>query len=180
MVITLDGFGLVPTDNGGTTFIWDDEVTDFCIDNLRNVDSIVLGRTTAEGFIPHWAGVAANPADKDYNLGKPLTDIPKIVFSTRAPDSKWTNTTVVKGDVTTEIQKLKNESGQDMIVYGGYSFVSSLVRNGLVDDYYLIVQPVMTGGGQSILKQLQNPMILKLQQSRSFPCGTVLLHYTKR
>lgn len=180
MVISLDGFGLVPTDNGGKTFIWDDELTNFCLDNLRNVDNIVLGRNTAEGFIPHWAGVAGNPADKEYNLGKPLTDIPKIVFSNRPPDSKWINATTAKGDITTEIQKLKNESGKDMIVYGGYDFVSSLVRNDLIDDYYLIVQPVMTGHGQSILKDLQNPMILKLQQCRSFPCGTVLLHYTKR
>lgn len=180
MVVTLDGFGLVPSDKGGANFIWDDEVTNFCLDNLKNVDSIVLGRNTAEGFIPHWAGVASNPADKDYNIGKLLTDIPKIVFSNQPLNSKWNNAIIVKGDIATEIQRLKNESGKDMIVYGGYSFVSSLVQNGLVDEYYLLVEPVMIGGGQTILKNLKNHMILNLQQCKSFPCGTVLLYYTKQ
>jgi dihydrofolate reductase len=177
MVVTLDGFGLVPSDKGAN-FIWDDEVTKFCIDNLENIDGIVLGRNTAEGFIPHWTGVANNPSDKDYNLGKLLTDIPKIVFSNQLPDTKWNNATTVKGDVSTEIKKLKNKSGKDMIVYGGYSFVSSLVQNGLVDEFYLLVEPVMIGNGQTILKNLKNHMVLRLKQCKSFPCGTVLLHYT--
>lgn len=180
LVVTLDGFGLVPSDNGGKNFIWDDEVTNFCLDNLKNIDNIVLGRNTAEGFIPHWDGVARNPADKDYNLGKPLADIPKIVFSNRPTDSNWTNATTVNGDITTEITKLKNENGKDMIVYGGYSFVSSLVQNALVDEYYLLVEPVMIGSGQTFLKSLRNHMVLGLKQCRSFPCGMVLLHYAKQ
>jgi dihydrofolate reductase len=180
MVVTLDGFGLVPSDKGGTNFVWDDEVTKFCLDNLENVDSIVLGRNTAEGFIPHWAGVANNPADKEYNLGRPLTDIPKVVFSNQPPNGKWNNATTVKGDITTEIAKLKNESGKDMIVYGGYSFVSSLVQNALIDEYYFLVEPLMIGDGQTILKNLKNHMLLKLKRCKSFPCGTVLLHYTKQ
>lgn len=61
---------------------WDNEMVNFCVDNLKNVDSILLGRITAEGFIPYWADVAKNPQPDDINskLGKPLTDIPKIVF----------------------------------------------------------------------------------------------------
>ena len=65
---------------------WDSGMTKFSIDNLKNVDSILLGRKTAEGFIPYWREVAKNPKDSLYKLGKPLNDIPKVVFS-RVPDT---------------------------------------------------------------------------------------------
>jgi hypothetical protein len=77
----------------GPDFNWDDEVRSFCIGNLKNVDRILLGRTTAEGFIPYWARVASNPADPEFELGKRLTDIPKIVFSKKLKKPKWDNAT---------------------------------------------------------------------------------------
>lgn len=69
MVISLDGF--LKDSKGGESFTWDNEVYNFCVDNLKNVDCILLGRNTAEDFIPHWAGVASNPTDSDYKIGKP-------------------------------------------------------------------------------------------------------------
>ncbi len=180
MVVTIDGFGLVPSDKGETNFSWDDQVNDFCIENLEDVDNIVLGRTTADGFIPYWAVVANNPDDKMYDIGKPLTDIPKIVFSSRPANAEWTNATVMSGDITTEIQKLKKQNGKNMIVYGGNSFVSSLVKNDLIDEYYLLMQPIMTGGGQTFIPNLQNGRVMNLKESRQFPCGTILLCYEKK
>src|SRR5689334_16915405 len=118
MVMSLDGF--VKGDYPGGDVKWDKAAYKFCFDNLKNVDRILLGRTTAEGFIPHWKGVANDPKDADHKLGKLLTDIPKIVFSKKLKTTKWDNATIANGDVVKEIKALKKKKGKDMIVYGGY------------------------------------------------------------
>lgn len=178
MVISIDGF--VEGDYGGANIQWDDEAYKFCIDNLKNVDCILLGRNTAEGFIPHWRGVANNPKDSEYKLGKPLTNIRKIVFSKKLKTSKWDNATVAKGDIVKEIKALKKRKGKDMIVYGGYSFVSSLIQHGLIEEYFLLVNPVAYGSGEPIFNSLKNNLQLKLETCNPFPCGIVLLHYKQR
>ncbi len=177
MVMSLDGF--VKGDHSGADIEWDKEAWQFCIDNLKNVDAIVLGRNTAEGFIPHWKGVADNPKDSDYKLGKPLTDIPKVVFSKKLKTSKWDNTTIVKGDIVKEIKALKRRKGKDMIVYGGHSFVSSLIKSGLIDEYFLLINPFAYGSGEPIFNLLKNNLALKLEKCKPFSCGIVLLHYKK-
>jgi dihydrofolate reductase len=154
MVISPDGF--VKGGYGGAGVRWDDEAWDFCIDNLNNVDCILLGRNTAEDFIPYWRGVANNPKDHEYKLGKPLNDIPKIVFSKKLKTSKWDNATIASGDVIKEIKALKRRKAKDMIVYGGYSFVSSLIQHALIDDYFLLVNPVAYGKGEPIFNSLKN------------------------
>jgi dihydrofolate reductase len=177
MQISLDGF--VTADYGGTNFNWDNEVKKFSIDNLKNVDSILLGRNTAEGFL-YWRGVASNPKDSDYKFGKLLTDIPKVIFSKTLKASKWDNATIAKGDIVEEIKKLKKKKGKDMIVYGGYSFVSSLIKHGLIDEYYLLVNPVAVGSGQPIFSSLKRNLQLTLEKCKQFTCGTVLLCYTRQ
>ncbi len=137
---------------------------------------ILLGRNTAEGFIPYWARVARNPTDPLFELGKRLTDIPKIVFSKKLKKIKWDNATLAKTDVVKEINKLKKQKGKEIIVYGGYSFVSSLIEHGLIDEYYLLVNPLAVGSRQPIFKTLNN-LPLTLEKCEPFACGTVLLRY---
>jgi dihydrofolate reductase len=156
---------------------WDDEMTNFSIANLNNVDSIVLGRVTAQDFIPYWQGVARNPKDSLYQLGKPLSDIPKIVFSREMKTSKWDNATLTNGEISEEIKHLKKQKANDLIVYGGDSFASSLIQHGLIDDFYLLVNPVAIGNGQRIFNPLKNDLQLKLEECKPFSCGAVLLHY---
>jgi len=158
---------------------WDDEMTRFSINNLKSVDNILLGRNTAEGFIPYWEGVAKNPKDSLYKLGTPLNDIPKIVFSEKLKTSKWDNASLAKGDITKEIKKLKKKKGKDILVYGGDSFVSSLVQHGLIDEFYLLVNPAAIGTGKSTFNPLKNNLKLTLKKTKPFPCGIVLLYYAK-
>lgn len=160
---------------------WDDDMINFCIDNLKNVDSILLGRNTAEGFIPYWADVAENPDPNDINskLGKPLTEIPKVVFSNSLQTNNWNNTTILKGEMAEEITRFKNKAGKDIIVYGGNSFVSSLVKNELIDEFYFFVNPLGISNDEPILKFINSDSKLTLKESRPFPSGTVLLFYTK-
>src|SRR5688500_10720415 len=152
MVISLDGF--VKGDHPGADIKWDKAAYKFCTDNLKNVDRILLGRNTAKDFISHWKRVADNPKDSDYKLGRPLTDIPKIVFSKKLKTSKWDNATIAKGDIIKEVKALKKKSGKDMIVYGGYSFVSSLIQHRLIDEYFLLVNPFAYGSGETIFSAL--------------------------
>ena len=175
MQISLDGF--VTMEYGGTNFNWDNEVRSFSIENLTNVDNILLGRNTAEDFIPHWAKVASNPNHDDYKFGKLLTDLPKVVFSKKLKTSKWDDTTIVNGDIVEEIKNLKKKKGQDIIVYGGSSFVSSLIQHELIDEFYLLVNPTAVGNGQTIFKSLKHNLQLKLEKCKTFTCGTVLLFY---
>lgn len=158
---------------------WDDDMVTFCIDNLKNVDSILLGRITAEAFIPYWKEVAENqdPHDINSRVGKPINDIPKVIFSNGLKANKWDNTTIIKGDLEEEIKNLKEKNGKDIIVYGGNSFVSSLVEHRLVDEYYLLLNPLNISSDEPILKFINSSLNLKLKESKPFECGTVLLCY---
>lgn len=156
---------------------WDDGMTDFSIANLSDVGSILLGRVTAEEFIPYWQEIAKNPGDGLHELAKPLTDIPKIVVSKGMTASKWDNTTMINGEIADEIKSLKKQQSKDIIVYGGDSFVASLIQHGLIDDFYLFVNPVALGNGQAFFNPLKNDLQLKLEDCKPFGCGVVLLHY---
>lgn len=161
---------------------WDDDMVTFCIDNLKNVDSILLGRITAEGFIPYWKDVAGNPDPNDINsrMGKPINDIHKDIFSNTLKGNQWDNVTIISGDIAEEIKQLKENKGEDIIVYGGNKFVSSLIGHNLVDEYYLFVNPLASNSEEPILKFINSNLQLTLKECKAFPCGTVLLHYSSR
>ena len=161
---------------------WDDDMVTFCIDNLKNVDSILLGRITAEGFIPYWKDVAENPDTTDINsrIGKPINDIHKDIFSNTLMVNQWDNATIISGDIAEEIKKLKDNNGKDIMVYGGNKFVSSLVGHKLVDEYYLLVNPLAINSDEPIFKFINSNLQLTLKECKPFPCGTVLLHYTSQ
>ncbi|MEZ2336076.1 dihydrofolate reductase family protein [Mucilaginibacter sp. RCC_168] len=158
---------------------WDSGMSDFSIDNLKNVDCILHGRKTGEGFIPYWADVASNPDETEYKLGKRFTEIPNIVFSNTLEASKWDNTTIINGNLEEVIKALKNEQGKDIMVYGGDSFASSLIQHDLVDELYLLINPVALGNGQQTFNPLKNDSELRLVNCKPFACGTILLHYTR-
>lgn len=84
---------------------------------------------------------------------------------------------MAKGDVVDEIAKRKNQDGGDIIAYGGATFVSSLIKNGLIDEFHLFINPAAIGDGMSIFKQLDSKQELKLIKATSFDCGIVVMHY---
>lgn len=158
---------------------WDRGMSDFSIENLKNVDCILHGRKTAEGFIPYWSEVANNPVDNEHQLGKRFSEIPNIVFSNTVKKSKWNNTTIIGGDISETVKSLKNKKGKNILVYGGDSFVSSLIQHDLIDEYDVFVNPASLGNGQHTFNPLKNNLKLKLLNCTPFVCGTVLLHYAK-
>ena len=110
-----------------------------------------------------------------------MIETPKVVFTKTLKKSKWANTDIATGDLTDEINKLKSEKGKDIIVYGGASFDSSLIKAGLIDEFHLFINPVAIGNGMTIFKDLNEIQKFALVKSIAFDCGIVMLHYeTKR
>lgn len=176
--MTIDGYiaGL----NGEMDFMvwnWDDALKQYVETIAAPVDCIVLGRKLAEGFIPHWAGVAANPDDEDFTAGKRFTDTHKVVFTKTLNQLQWNNTVLAKGDLVDEITQLKNQEGNDIIAYGGATFVSALIQHKLVDEFYLFINPVAIGNGMTIFRELDSKQDLTLVKATSFECGVVVLNY---
>lgn len=176
--MSVDGYIAGP--NGEMDFMlwdWDDELKRYVAALTEPVDCIVLGRKLAQGFIPHWAAVAADPGHPEHLAGKKFTEIPKVVFSKTLDASLWEDTVLAKGELVDEITALKNRDGQDIIAYGGATFVSSLIQYGLIDEYHLFINPAAIGSGMSIFKELRSKQELKLVKASPFDCGMVVLHY---
>jgi dihydrofolate reductase len=178
--ITVDGF--IGRENGELDFMtwnWDEQLKQYVQNITDQIDLIILGRKLAEGFIPYWAKVASDSQDPEYEAGKIFTETPKVVFSKtlQQPSSLWNNTRLAKGELAEEINNLKEQPGRDIIVYGGASFVASLARQGLIDEYNLFVNPVVIGKGLSIFNALGASQMLNRIDSVAFPCGITLLKY---
>ena len=175
MHLSLDNY--VNMEEGGKNFKWDHEVIEFCVNNLEDVDTILLGRKTAEELIPFWDEVATNPSHKDFALGKRISEIPKLVFSNSVTHNQWKNTDILKGNFNDEVPKLKKSKGKDILVYGGASFTSSLVQNDLVDEFYFLLNPFCLGKGATIFKKDEGVQTFTFLKSKPFHCGTILLSY---
>src|ERR671912_220548 len=124
--MTLDGF--ISGAKGEVewmTFNWSEDIKKYVDEITEPVDLILLGKNLATGFIPHWAAVASDPGNPEQRAGIKYTQTPKVVFSKSSAQSEWDNATVEKGDFVKAINRLKQQPGGDMIVYGGGQFVSS-------------------------------------------------------
>jgi dihydrofolate reductase len=178
MQVTLDG--MVARNDGAMDWMvwdWDDELKNYVSELTQPVDLIILGRKLAEGFIPHWQQVANDRSNPEVEAGKKFTDTQKIVFSKTFNQSPWDRTRVVSGDLKKEIEEIKSQPGGDIIVYGGATMVSSLIRENLIDEYHLFVNPAAIGNGLRIFDDVNGIMPLKFINAKSFPCGIVVLKY---
>lgn len=158
---------------------WDRGMSEFSLENLNGVDCLLHGRKTGEGFIPAWAEVAADPGESDHALGKRFGQIPNIIFSNSLKESKWENTSILGGDIAGAIRHLKDRDGGDIMVYGGDSFVASLIQHDLVDEYFILANPAAIGNGKETFNPLRNDWNLQMVTCRSFSSGALLLHYNR-
>jgi dihydrofolate reductase len=154
------------------------EGIDWVGQTLRQAGAHLMGRCTYVDMIGYW------PTSTD-PLAAPMNTVPKIVFSrsgslepapTTAPAPGWDDARVLGMDLTTDIAALKAESGRDLLAHGGVSFAQALVRLGLVDEYRLVVHPVVLGSGQALFDRTE-PFDLTLIEATRFPIGTQGLVY---
>jgi dihydrofolate reductase len=158
----------------------DDKIIKYENELMESIDTILLGRKMTDVFISYWSDVINKPDDPWYAFAKKMIEIPKVVFTKTLNKSKWINTDIATGDLTDEIIKLKSRDGKDMIVYGGATFDSSLIKLGLIDEFLLFINPVAIGNGMTIFRDLNEIQKFNMVKSMAFDSGEVLLHYEAR
>jgi len=161
---------------------WDDKLKNYVFELTDPVDTIILGRKMTDGFVSYWSDVMTKPDDPSsidlsHAFAKKMLETPKVVFTKTLKKSQWANTDIATGELTEEIIKLKSQNGKDIIVYGGASFDTSLIKEGLIDDFHLFINPAAIGKGMTIFKDLNNIQKFILVKSIAFDCGIVMLHY---
>jgi dihydrofolate reductase len=176
MQMTINGYVAQP--NGKSDWMtWnpDDELTAFMSSLLDTSDTLLLGRKTAENIIKYWQDTAiTNPI---HPFAKKIADIPKIVFTKTLDKSTWNTTTLAKGNLVEEIASLKNQNGKDILVFGGAGFVSSLIKEGLIDEYHLIVNPTAISNGMTIFNSFDNVQKFTPIQAKLYSGGKIVLSY---
>ncbi len=175
--LSVDGFIAGP--NGEMDWMvwdWDDELKQYVSDITEPVETIILGRRLAEGFIPTWTSRLEDPETADSGARK-FVETEKIVFTRTLNQSQWANTALATGDLVDEINLLKQQEGGDIIAYGGGTFVSALVKAGLIDEYHLFVNPALLGSGMAIFGEVSYQQRLRLVKAIPFECGIIVQVY---
>lgn len=174
--VTLDGYfagkhGDISWAKGHT----DAEFNAFVADNARSGGVLVLGRITYELMTSYWPTPLA--MQHDPVVAERMNNLRKVVFSRTLDKASWNNTKLMKGDLTAEIRKLKSEPGDDMAILGSGTIVSQLAREGLIDEYQFVVNPVVLGEGRTMFDGIKDELSLKLTKTRPFGNGNVFLCY---
>jgi dihydrofolate reductase len=175
--LSLDGFIVgKKEDMGWVTNNFNEELGKYAGDLQNSMSAILLGRVTYQimtNFWPSMTEATAPGADK-------MNNVPKIVFS-RTLDKvewgKWDNARLVKNNVAEEISKLKEQPGKDLVIYGSANLIQNFTKLGLIDEYQLLVHPVLLGSGKPLFKGITKPKNLILLKTQKFKNGVVVLYY---
>jgi dihydrofolate reductase len=149
---------------------WGDELERFSLDQAEEVGTLLFGRVTYEGMAAHWTTATGEIADF-------MNGVPKVVFSSSLDSADWSNTRLVKGDAADEVERLKQESGKDLFVFGSARLCDGLMQRGLFDEYRICLAPMVLGGGVPLFKPAPEPRRLKLLEARALKTGAIILRY---
>ncbi|HTA63410.1 MAG TPA: dihydrofolate reductase family protein [Bacteroidia bacterium] len=176
MQMTINGY-VAGVDGKNDWMTWnpDAEFTEFLSSLLDTSDTLLLGRKTAESIINYWEKEAVqNPT---HPFAKKIAAISKVVFTKTLDKSIWNTTTLAKGNLAEEIANLKKQNGKDILVFGGAGFVSSLIKEGLIDEYHLIINPTAMGNGMTIFNSLDSVQKFTPIQSKLYQGGKTVLSF---
>jgi dihydrofolate reductase len=165
MSVSLDGY-VAPTD-GSADWIAagrSDDALSWTVETVSNASAHLMGATTYAVMAGHWPG-ASGP------FAKPMNELPKVVFSNSLASADWAETTIAAGDLAEAITRLKQErSGEYLLAHGGARFARSLVETGLIDEYRLVVHPVVLGAGERLFNA---PLTIEPMSTTTFSRGAV-------
>jgi dihydrofolate reductase len=180
MQITLDGFNSTgPHDEQKwVTWAWED-IRQYVLELASTCDTELIGRKLAEDYIPFWNETLSQPQAMLHEVAVMKSTQKKIVFSKTLDKSPWKDVDVISDNLKEAVNRLKSQSGKDIIVYGGSSFVSSLIRDGLIDEFHLFINPIAIGRGESAFRELPDWQPLRLVKSITCNSGIVMLCYEK-
>lgn len=175
--VSLDGFVETP-DHSLDWSIVDDELHTWFNDQMRGLDASLYGRRLYELMAGHWPTAGSDPqmTDTEREFRRIWLDMPKIVFSKTLDSVDW-NSRLVRGDVDEELARIREEFDGDLDV-GGATLASSFIRRGLVDEYRLVIHPVVIGAGTPFFPLLDRPLRLRQTDMRRFESGVIYVGYS--
>jgi dihydrofolate reductase len=147
----------------------------FVAENASGGGVLVFGRITYELMASFWPTPFA--IENMPVVAEGMNNMPKVVFSRTLDKASWNNTKLVKGDLAAEIRKMKQEAGEGLAILGSGSIISQLAQEGLIDEYQIVVNPVVLGKGRTMFDGIKEKLSLKLTKTRAFGNGNVLLCY---
>jgi dihydrofolate reductase len=174
---TLDGYMVGP--NEDMSWVMDnfnDEMAEYAGDLMESMDTILLGRVTYEIMTNFWP---ANTQETAPGADK-MNNTPKVVFSRTLDKAEWgkhNNARVVREHASEEIAKLKGLPGKNMVIYGSANLIQGFSQLGLIDEYQLLVHPLVMGAGKPLFANMTNPLNLKLLRTEVYKNGVVVLYY---
>ena len=174
MLISLDGFYEGPNHEIDWHNV-DKEFNQFVNPQLESVDALLFGRVTYELMAGFWPTPSA--ARDDPVTAEKMNRLPKIVFSKTLSNVTWQNTRLVKENIVEEILRLKGELGKDLLILGSSDLSVALIQNSLIDEFRIMLNPVVLGSGPPLFKGLQERLNLRLLKTKMFRSGNVLLYY---
>jgi dihydrofolate reductase len=178
MQMTIDGFVAGPNGENDWVFLPGKQAPaalQFTTDMAGSCDTILSGSSLADGWVDHWQNIADNQPDSPWNpFAKLMVSHRKVVFSRTKTEIAGPNVEVESRDLAKVVQELKNQPGKDIIVYGGVKFARSLINLNLIDEYYIIVNPVAIGTGQTIFSEKK---VMQLEESIAYTNGKVMNKY---
>jgi dihydrofolate reductase len=174
--VTLDGYFAAV--NGDISWARKDnkdaEWNAFVAGNANAGGVLLFGRITYELMAGYWPTRFA--IENDPVVAERMNNLPKVVFSRTLGKPSWNNTKLIKDGMAAEIRKMK-QAGEDMAILGSGSIVSQLTEEGLIDEYQIVVNPVVLGNGRTMFDGIKEKLPLKLARTRAFANGNVLLCY---
>jgi dihydrofolate reductase len=173
--VTLDGYFVDMHGDMSWAHKNDPEWDAFTADNAKGEAVLVFGRITYEMMASWWPTPQAMEAMPV--VAERMNTLPKVVFSRTLDKASWSNTKLVKSDMAGAIRTMKEEHGPDLLIMGSGSIVSQLTQEGLIDEYQIVLNPVVLGEGRTMFDGVKEKLNLKLTQTRAFRNGNVVLCY---
>lgn len=173
MNVSLDGFA------NHEVAIADDELHKFACNELDKIDLLLFGRVTYQLMESYWPIVHEDPqaTKSEIEFADKFNALPKIVFSQTLQKADWYNSKIIRTNAVEEIIKLKKMPGKNLSV-GGISISQELMKHGLIDEYLILIQPVIWGKGKRLFENLEKRNSLKLVETKTFNSGVVVLRYS--
>ena len=180
MHTSLDSFVAGP--NGEMNFITVNETMfDFIATMTAEADTALYGRVTYEMMQGYWptAGEKPNASKHDIEHSNWYNNVSKVVLSETMHETGLHNTKVIGDQLSDNINKLKQQDGKNILIFGSPGASQSLLNQGLIDEFWLFVNPIILGQGMPLFKDITGTIKLKLVESKTFPSGVIALHYGK-
>jgi dihydrofolate reductase len=169
MSVSVDGYVAGPNGHAGA-IPEPAELSQWKLDRIRRAGTHIMGRVTYEEMAGFW------PTSTD-DYAAPMNEIPKVVFSRTLAEATWPESSIARGDLADEIAALRSQPGGEIIAWGGAGFAQALSRAGLVDEYVLVINPVVFGDGLPMFAGLPTALRLELTEAKTF--GSTALHIYK-